>query len=128
MTVDPGQSSRVAVFARANHPEGWGGASGLAHGWSILLVTLDEDDQLSALMLKLQHPGTRLPDVLPNGEFRQTPWYGGSTFDYLFTITDGTLDRPLFTGYQWLDHGVLSVGDNRCLARFTAKEIMADAA
>lgn len=115
----------TAVFARADHPHGWGfvdhEGQGRAHGYVVLLVSCDTHVDVTNVERRLRHAfaGT---DEKP----LQYPWYGGM-FDLVAMV-----ETPSPPGYfaAVMDRAGRamtwrSYGDNRAAAWYTANEVLA---
>lgn len=114
--------STVGVFARADHPQGWGFVApgeeyGRAHGYVVLFVCCADMHELEMVAHRLARqdfvgkPGaTYLTGALDPGG-RQ--WFGGR-FDWIATVPDVHLDRGPF----------MCRGDNRMVAVYDAPDVL----
>jgi hypothetical protein len=126
----------IAVFARNEHPPGYGLAPWpsdqtpayahpvrRAHGYSVLLVEVADDEELKAVTDKL------LLDGLPEEKAlnHPWPWYGGH-FDHVATVhaPDGGA-RVIYPTAKdsYVGDVRISKGDNRYVGVYKAAEILA---
>lgn len=122
----------IAVFARFNHPEGWGfpiykegtpPITGKAHGYVVIAVTYEGDEELKALKGKLMEYPNGFQGKPENGNLYNEgylgEWFGGQ-FDYLFSVQG--------LGVQWPFEHVMGDyqcrGDNRFVGMYDAKDIL----
>lgn len=121
----------IAVFARANHPPGWGyGPVGdekgsRAHGYVVLFVRCADEAELDAVHRRMtirdfhgiegaRHYFDGALD--PNGH----EWFGGR-FELIATAPDVSLDA-ISSGQRFCCRG-----DNRMVALYDAGEVLGDA-
>lgn len=112
----------IGVFARANHPEGWGypppesgGPGGTAHGYVVVLVQCSSDRVLEAVKTKLAMGFAGVPaDSYSQGDLGK--WFGGQ-FDYLYSTPSDELDL--------VGHPFSCRGDNRFVGIYGADEVLA---
>lgn len=119
------QVSAYGLFARSDHPLGWGGvgrdergASG-AHGYVVLLVGPCNDDELAQVRERMLHgPFYGLPESgqYMDGNLRE--WFGGR-FDYLAVV-----DNPELPGPQEIWGRFRAIGDNRFVGIFAPDEVL----
>ena len=104
----------IGVFARADHPNGYGFADGRAHGFVIVLVE-GTREEIYAVKDHLQTKPIAVPLDSPD-----TTWYGGK-FDLVSTIAGEVVSIGHWpTAQKWS-----SMGDNRAVMHCTAAEILA---
>lgn len=113
MRTDYSEGPTFLLFARADHPEGWG-FDRRAHGYSIIAVECVSAEEEARVKDRLIRPFSG-----PDGD-RQYAWYGGQ-FDYIGAVfgAEGirnSSDRPLHKH---------SYGDNRFFGLFMAEEVLA---
>lgn len=124
----------IAVFARNEHPPGYGMAAWpsdqepsyahpahRAHGYSVLLVDVADQAELEAVASKLMHEGLSEEKALGH----QWPWYGGR-FDHVATVhaPDGGV-RVIYPQANFTGKPRISKGDNRYVGVYKAAEILA---
>jgi hypothetical protein len=105
------------VFARADHPSGYGYPDGRAHGYVTLFVGCDDAEQLLEVAARLTRPFLGPPNVATYSEGRLGEWYGG-TFQFIATV-----EQPRLCGLGRFQ----SLGDNCYAGIFSAAEVLADA-
>jgi hypothetical protein len=113
----------VGIFARADHPEGWGFpirkpdgtiASGTAHGYVVIFVRCPDEDTLGHVVNRLvQRPfyGDERSDQYNAGNLHG--WFGGR-FDYIATCPDVAVPMGPFA----------CRGDNRMVAVYDAEDVL----
>lgn len=126
----------AAVFARPDHPSGYGfqgpseESAPRAHGYVVVIVLFERDEELSEVQRLLQHPS----GLRPPKQHVWDDWYGGH-LDLLLVVRDiGSIERPLVGQMRTDDPQLarietplgLSLGDNRFLGVYTASELVAD--
>lgn len=132
----------VAIFARADHPEGWGfpqvdgfdaerGAYYLtkahapAHGYSVIAVRCGDQDELDAVCAQLRtQPFLGIAEARSYGEGALGAWFGGR-FDHILTLSAEQIE---LTGPDQRVGRFFCLGDNRCAMLFEAGEILSAAA
>jgi hypothetical protein len=109
----------VGVFARADHPHGWGFVTpgehhGRAHGYVVLFVRCDDSAQLAQVAERLARQDfTGKPDT-QYSRGGLSHWFGGR-FELLATAPD--VDVP---------YGPFSCrGDHRMIAVYDAADVLA---
>lgn len=118
----------IGVFLRHSHPAGsgyetiWAGEYGhRAHGYSLIYVECDTDEELAAVKAKLASEG--LPEPLGHA----WPWYGGQ-MDHVGTIKATYPDSEAAVELPWKGYGDhlerVSVGDNRFVGVYDVSEIL----
>lgn len=117
----------VGVFVRHSHPAGYGSTSPWkgehghrAHGYSVILVECETDDELAAVKQKLAWPG--LPEPLGH----KWDWYGGA-MDHVATLEGNPPDSEVHVTMPFNEQGRgrrISVGDNRFVGVYKAAEIL----
>lgn len=105
----------IGVFARADHPEGYG-LGKTAHGYSVILVKCHYADQLARVQKKLMTKG------LPEPFGHTYPWYGGR-MDMIAVIAGSDATAEIEAGF---DNRRKSFGDNRYCGIYDAHEILSD--
>lgn len=136
----------IAVFARANHPHGYGYSSprdystpGIgAHGYVVIGVRCRTRSQVDEVIKHVRDSGLDLPDTgqgriiytegVPERRYERNVgskgvirWYSGgpSDWDYLFTVPGNKIE------WEHPSQGVYgSRGDNRFCAVYDAKEVL----
>jgi hypothetical protein len=113
----------AAVFARPNHPDGWGiccggtehkdHVGGTAHGYVLALVQCSTMDEAELVKNKLQDfPGLKWDD-------RTDDWYGGP-MDLVAVVPSLALPQHASRSpWAWA-----SIGDNRACAILRAEDIL----
>lgn len=139
----------LGVFARANHPEGYGFCQGLdmsrggqhlrakAHGYVVVIVKCADWDELNAVKAKLgefhyeddpDRPGFRRPMMPPGVDpwKRGDAWYAGpyemvwaAAVEFAAYAAMNMNGMPIKLGER------PSYGDNRALAYLDASEVLA---
>ena len=103
------------LFARANHPNGYGYSDGRAHGYVVLAVKLDDPGQEEAVVRKMyEFYGINERSSYGSGYLWE--WYGGS-FE-LIARCEEIAPSATWAGRFW------SIGDNRFFGVYTAKEVL----
>jgi hypothetical protein len=115
----------TGVYARSDHPRGYGMADGTAHGYVTLFVSCLNETQLREVNLRLQTQPflgvTNTPSYqYSNGYLRE--WYGGR-FDCIAQIP-GKIN-PIVNPAR-PEHRFCSLGDNRFVGHFFADEVLAN--
>lgn len=136
----------IAVFARSNHPHGFGYTCPGdpivpyftlgAHGYSIVAVKCNSIKQRDKVVLHICREGFDLPDggrkiyvdeekpkyrsIGTKGIMR---WYSGGPgdWDYLFTVKGNALEWPSYYTHDWQ-----SRGDNRFVGIYDAKTVLSE--
>lgn len=117
----------VGLFARADHPPGYGfppregEGGGRAHGYVVLMVRCKNRNQLGKVVSKLRDEpfyGVR-EGGYADGKLNE--WYGGK-FDHIATFPDTDID--ICPGAWALTQRFRSLGDNRFVGIFKAKEVL----
>jgi hypothetical protein len=125
---------RIVLFARANHPSGWGGMYAYspghnqalgAHGYVVIGVRCNSDEQVEAVKDHMMKKGLRIPDhgrvsrIKGPVDWKAMEWYSGgpNNFDYLGTFEGDIIDDPPFWG---------SKGDNRFFSVYESVEVLAE--
>jgi len=126
----------LMLFARSNHPKGYGYADGTAHGYSIVAVSCPPDyDKMDQVVRKMNTGfyGTVSIAQINNNEFYNgdkkefgnlRDWYGGQ-FD-LIAVYAGVgkyIGRAFYRGYD-PQYQVDTLGDNRAFSRFSYEEVI----
>lgn len=129
----------IALFARANHPLGYGygpwvsNGTGRAHGYVVVGVRCRNRTQLRAVVAHVRDAGLDLPDEgrriypasQPEKPYQRTVWaegvvrwYSGgpNDWDYLFMVPGNTVEWPAPNRY--------SRGDNRFVCVYEAKDVL----
>lgn len=136
----------IALFARSNHPQGYGFGGG-AHGYVVVGVRCRTSAQRDRVVQHIANEGFDLPDagrtIYPDGvpEHRYARmidmynncrtastgehilrWYSGGPgdWDYLFTVKGNAVE---FAWPTLVQYG--SRGDNRFTLVYEAKEVLA---
>lgn len=105
----------VGVFARPDHPEGWGFGK-TAHGYVVLFVRCRDDEELDSVTHRLSHaPFYGIGDSHIYSEGALNKWFGGR-FDRIATVPD--VDLP-YGPFQCR-------GDNRMVAVYDANDVLSD--
>lgn len=108
----------IAVFARPNHPKGYGYGE-TEHGYVIALVRCKSESQLASVKERLANEG------LPEPFGHTWPWYGGRLD--LLAVLPG--NRVLGAKHTLLPvrpgNEKQSIGDNRYAGLYTAEELLA---
>lgn len=124
----------IAVFARINHPEGWGfpvykegspPTSATAHGYVVVAVRYTKEETLEAVKSKLMKYPNGFEGIVKEknnlyGEGFLGTWFGGQ-FDYLFSVPDA--DEVLWPGVH-VGGQYQCRGDNRFVGLYDANEIL----
>jgi hypothetical protein len=122
----------IAVFARADHPRGYGFADGRAHGYSVVFVRCRNRREVAAVSKRMQdynHPfyGLEAPDPR---QYYGSPayshlsdWYGGR-FELLAVVPGMKIDHATYGG-AITESRFMSRGDNRYSGIFEAAEVLA---
>lgn len=103
----------IGVFARADHPEGYGTGK-TAHGYVVVLVKCHYADQLNRVQRVLATAG------LPEPFGHPYPWYGGR-MDLVAVIAGSDAAAELEGGF---DNRRKSIGDNRFCGIYDASELL----
>lgn len=108
----------VGIFARADHPQGWGfarpGEGGTAHGYVVLFVRCPDEDTLGRVVNRLgtlPFYGNEAAAQYGDGNLRE--WFGGR-FDYIATCPDVAVPMGPF----------VCRGDNRMIAVYDAEDVL----
>ena len=124
----------IAVFARANHPPGYGYPDGRAHGYSVVGVKCRGLAQVRRIIDHVARYGIDLPDtndgrrIYPGDdvpEYRSvgapdvTRWFSGGPhdWDYLFTVKGKRVPAHAFERNG-------NRGDNRFVAVYKARDLL----
>jgi hypothetical protein len=111
--MDDGPKGIVGVFARSDHPKGWGSPYG-AHGYVVLFVRCEDEQELTFVTVQMAKGFVGKPaNSYAAGNL--TFWFGGS-FDLLATVPDVTLD--------WAAEKFWCKGDNRFVGIYEAKDVL----
>lgn len=118
----------IALFARADHPEGWGFPKGRAHGYVVIAVHVPTEDELLRVERRLrEQPFHGIEgNLYQEGNLRE--WYGGR-FDLLATIPNADPYVPVEdieirgAGGAVVESRFRSFGDNRFFGVYDASEI-----
>lgn len=122
----------IAVFARADHPKGWGMPEGRAHGYVTLFVRCEDDTELEDVRERLR----RYPGWSGVGDDTDGYWHGrldpgyswfGGQFDFVGSLPCETVELPhaLERGPGGDADRFLCVGDNRFIGFYEAAEVLA---
>jgi hypothetical protein len=109
----------VGIFARADHPMGWGQTQpgeniGTAHGWVIVFVRCADEDTLGRVVNRLvMRPFYGNEAGVGYAQGNLLEWYGGR-FDYIATCPDVAVPMGPF----------VSRGDNRMIAVYDAEDVL----
>lgn len=117
--------SVVGIFARADHPEGWGMARNTAHGFVVIGVRCADADELQAVWRKLADGWSGIEGATtysagaldPNGH----RWFGGR-FQLIATATDFEV-----ISFSSASPRFNCLGDNRFVGVYEADEVLAAA-
>ena len=118
--------SIVGVFARPDHPVGYGflrhgETYGQAHGYVVLFVRCADEEELEKTKQRLSIEAYSRPfyGVEPvQGHYYMYGWLGewyGGRFDYLATVPDGV---------EFHNMPFVSLGDNRFVGLYEAKDVL----
>lgn len=115
----------IGVFARADHPKGYGLPDGRAHGYSMLFVT-GSRKQIRDCQERLQD--FRKPFIGPLGKHYYSDgglgeWYGGR-FELLAVLPGDRVEHVHGGDVHVTGQKFLSRGDNRFSGIFTAEEVL----
>jgi hypothetical protein len=113
----------TGIFARADHPNGWGNA----HGYVVIAVECENLAQLAAVTSRLQRDpfyGRPLATSYPGGYLGDEghPWFAGR-FDRILT-TRGKVNVTPY-GNQMPDT-FACIGDQRFAGVFSAADVLPD--
>ena len=107
----------IGIYARANHPTGYGMADGEAHGYVVLLVRCQDRETVEAVSEKLARGFYGVKgETYSVGHLGK--WYGGS-FDHLATLPGDEVEDG------GLEQRFRSIGDNRFVGVYEADEVLA---
>ncbi len=119
----------IAVYARSDHPPGYGyppregEAGGRAHGYVVLLVTCEDQDELDRVTTRLANgwQGITAEQAQQHGYQggQLSDWYGGK-FDLVAQII-GPSEAWVGRGYSGR---FASLGDNRFVGKYKAAEVL----
>lgn len=116
----------IAVYARADHPKGYGFGDGRAHGYVVLFVRCKSRKEVEAVSKRLSqwnNPflGPQVEPYYSNGRLGE--WYGG-LFELLAVLPGNKIDH---LGYGMFPHGrFASRGDNRFTGVYEAEEVLSN--
>lgn len=105
----------TGVFARANHPSGYGFPGGKAHGYSVISIRCEDEAELSEVKKYLQtNPFYGIEGKLySSGNMME--WYGG--FFDLIATTESEIE--LYHSHERF----VSFGDNRFAGIYEAADV-----
>src|SRR5579862_9400307 len=109
----------IAIFARPDHPTGYGMSGNTAHGYSILIVECKDKDEVQKVTHKISRVAINIPPERIDG------WYG-EIFD-LIAILDCNISAELLQSdiQTIFPIGMCrSLGDNRSVAFYSAEYIL----
>jgi hypothetical protein len=117
----------IGVFARPNHPSGYGtgGDTRTAHGYVVILVRCKDDGELAAVQKRLSTKGLGDEHFGPANWW--STWYGGQ-MDLVAMLPKA--DQAVVVNPGWgyyiprSDITKASIGDNRYVAVIDAGEIL----
>lgn len=122
----------IGVFARADHPKGYGFADGRAHGYVILFVRCKSRKQVLDVLKVLTNwkkpfLGLGTDQYYNHGNLGE--WFGGNAFDLLAVLPGNKLDH--MSGGYYTGGGTQPApgrffcrGDNRFTGIYEAGEIL----
>lgn len=121
----------IGVFARANHPQGYGHGPwtpqgvGMAHGYVVLLVACRDDDVLALVEERLQDHRSPFHGRFESGAYNEGhlgEWFGGQ-FELIAKVN--APEHSIVVG-PWQPEPLLMLckGDNRFIGQFTAEEVL----
>ena len=114
----------IGLFARADHPRGYGFGDGTAHGYSVLLVRCKDRKELELVKKRLEAPFYGIEGAHYYSDGAMGEWYGGR-FELIALFPGNKVELRAFL--DWKQTGrAFSVGDNRFYALFEASEVLAD--
>lgn len=140
-SINPGGQERepmstvLGVFARANHPEGYGQGQ-RAHGYVVVVVQCDDWDELAAVDAKLSRPhyepdpdrpGLNRPMMPPGVDpwKRGDAWYAGPYELVWASAVERVREaRPMNLKFGITLGDRPSYGDNRAMAYLAASEVL----
>jgi hypothetical protein len=110
------KNNKLLLFARADHPEGYGAADGTAHGYVVIAVLCKEENVNKVIDKLVYHVWEGLDQK--DGKYYEGhlgDWYGGK-FDLL----------AMFDGVGALEYSdrFRSLGDNRYFGLYTDEEVL----
>lgn len=126
--TNQGRGKIIAVFARADHPKGWGMPGTFAHGFVVAAVVCKSYDQMNVVVKAVERKGLPEPDGHPYH------WFGGRGFDHVYTIIDtfyrvgdfapSINNMPVII--KWPELRGASLGENRAAFIFEAGPLLRD--
>lgn len=108
----------MALYARADHPEGYGQGK-RAHGYVVLMVRCRDEDEVARVSKVMASDFKGKPEGGYN-DGALLDWYGGN-FDLLAILPGAEYAHLTFPGPNMR---FVSKGDNRFVGLYTADEVL----
>ena len=104
---------RLLIFARADHPEGWGFGK-TAHGYVTIGILCSDEQEVNVVKEHVASHGIKLW-----GD-HWDEWYGG-TFDFLASFD---VDEASYQAQHGVENRECSYGDNRYWGLYRAEQLL----